>query len=96
MPITKAHAEAMLTLVKAQFADYLAEGQEGPKLVRDWEAPSGRVMDWAISWDEDAPYEWTLHADTGTGTAGWALNEVQSVVFAEPYTEYVLGLYPND
>lgn len=93
--VTAVLAQQALEAVKAQFKDYLDEGLKGPELIRDWEAPSGRVVDWVISWDEDAPYEWTLHAGTGEGTVSQALIGTAvwpAELYAEPYTASVLSL----
>jgi heme-degrading monooxygenase HmoA len=100
--ISKTAAQLALAAVRSHFAQYLEHGEQGPRLVRNWEAPSGRIVDVVIAWDdEDAPYEWTLASVYGEGTvaqtlngrpdAGWPVN-----VWAEPYTATVLSLSPNE
>jgi hypothetical protein len=106
--ITAKQANAALAAVRKQFRSYLFdEAAKGPYLVKDWEAPSGRIVPLVMVWGDDAPYEWAMNAQDGgldeelsslmetavhtPPAASWPKG-----VRSEPYTGYVLALYPDN
>jgi hypothetical protein len=106
--ITREQAEAALAAVREQFKSYLLdEAVAGPYLIEGWEAPSSRSVAWVIGWDDYAPFEWAYSAQDGgldeelsslmetavhtPPAASWPQG-----VRSEPYTSYVLALYPDN
>lgn len=93
--ITKRQADAVLTLVRKQFAGWLNEGDEGPKLIPDFDW-SGTGPGPAIVWEE-GPFEWVFLVQGGEDEFGFTLPErtAPAGTFLEPITGWALGIYPT-
>jgi hypothetical protein len=94
-PISRTSAEKALASITEQFANVIAAygGQYGPKLVEAWDDKN-----WAICWEEGAPYAWTTLAGCGGndvefGTEYPEAKNFPADTFAEPYDNCVLVLY---
>lgn len=88
--ITRKQAQAVLSALRENYADYLFPGEDGPQLVEKWEAPSGRIVRWVVLWEE-GPDEWVFQIEDKDTMSSWPEG-----VWSEPYNSYVLALYPRD
>lgn len=96
-PISRKLADKALASIEKQFASTIAAngGEYGPKLVEAWDDTH-----WAICWEEGAPYAWTTLAVQGGNDLEFgfevpAADDFPAEVFAEPYDNCVLMIYPN-
>lgn len=86
--ITKADAEACLKLIERHYAAFIEPGY-GPALVwgweKTWDSPAP-VIPCAIVW-ADGPGAWAVNASHHDVIP-------REIAYAEPASEWVLGLYP--
>ena len=94
---TKAEATKVLNAVRRAFRPWL-DGDNGPKLLRDWDWSGNGGTRWSIVWEE-GPYCWTYLFPFGgiDEEFGFKVPDVSAAMpdgfYAEAITSWAIGLY---
>ena len=98
--VTKRDAEKVLAAVRKQFSAYVKGGSDldQPMLIKDWDFFGHGAVPYAIVW-EGGPYEWAHLVGGGVDEEFGFRYESAPIpdnVYVEPYTSYVLAIYPKN
>lgn len=88
--VSKSMAVRTLKAIEVSFASWVQEGY-GPKLLEDWDG-----IDFAIVWEEGAPYGWTQLLGGGIEEEyGFTVPEakIPATVWTEAVNSCVVGIY---